>query len=320
MGIYNLDKLFSPLTSSNAVIAIIGSCSCDWQSKERQLYGNLVADCRRRVYLVNQGCECGVECPLPKADIYDCLEDVPEKPELVVTLGPLAEIPALVDQCGALGVSGLVVMSAKYYADGDLFAAQIMARAKKNKLRILGLNSSGFMIPAAGINLSLFDLKATDGKLALLSQSGAVITSMLGLAKERGIGFSHVVGLGSLGDIDFGDMIDYLGWTAKVSCILLYIESLKDVKKFMSACRSVAMIKPIVVIKAGRSELGRKVIEKHIGRSAGDEMVYDTAFRRAGIIRVESVDELLEAGDYLIKNDVPAGRRLGIVTNSGGLG
>ncbi|MCK5681740.1 bifunctional acetate--CoA ligase family protein/GNAT family N-acetyltransferase [bacterium] len=320
MGIYNLDKMFSPVPSANSVIAIVGFCSCNQQSKEWQLYCNLVAGGGRRVCMVTVGHQCAYGCPIPKDDVFSCLEDVPEGLELVVMLGPLAETPDLVDQCGRLGVHSLVIMSAKSHADEDFFVDEIMVRARKSRLRILGLNSSGFIVPTACINLSLFDIPVVGGGLALLSQSGAAITSILGVANERGVGFSHVVGLGALTDIDFGDMIDYLGWSARVSCILLYLENLKDVKKFMSACRSVAMIKPIVAIKVGKSELGRRVIEKHTGRPAGDEKVYDTAFRRAGIIRVDSVDELLAAGDFLVKNDVPEGRRLGIITNSGGLG
>jgi acetyltransferase len=178
----------------------------------------------------------------------------------------------------------------------------------------------GFIVPGSRINISLFDIPVADGGLALLSQSGAIITSILSTAREQGLGFSHVVSLGALSDIDFGDMIDFLGWSARVSCILLYIENIKDVKKFMSACRSVARIKPIVAIKAGKNELGREIIKKHTGRPAGEDRVYDTAFRRAGIIRVDTVDELLVAGDHLTKSNIPAGRRLGIVTNSGGLG
>jgi len=147
-----------------------------------------------------------------------------------------------------------------------------------------------------------------------------VITSMLGMAREQDLGFSHVISLGALNDIDFGDMIDYLGWSTSVKCILLYIENIKNVKKFMGACRSVARIKPIVAVRVGKSGLGRQVIEKHTGRPAGEDRVYNTAFRRAGIIRVDTVEELLHAGDHLTKNRVPRGRRLGVITNSGGLG
>ncbi len=321
MGIYNLDKIFSSAPSSNSVIAIISSGSCRRQSKEWQLYRNLLNDeSSRQIYLIDHGHAHLSGCPVAVSDIYSSLKDLPEAPELVVTLGPLADIPELLDGCGVLRVSCLVVMSSKTDLESDRLKVEIAARARKNRIRILGLNSAGFMVPAARINLSLFNIEVSGGRLALLSQSGAVITSVLEVARKRGSGFSHIVGLGNLNDINFGDMIDYLGWSAKVSCILLYLENIKDVKNFMSACRSVAMIKPIVAIKAGKSELGRKLVEKHTGCQAGDDPVYDTAFRRAGIIRVESIDELLTAGDFLINHKVPAGRRLGIVTNSGGLG
>ncbi len=320
MGIYNLDKFFAPVISSDSAIAIVSSGSCNPESKEWQLYRNLTADGNRQVCLVDSGHSHLPGCPITKTDTYSSLDELPVRPDLVVTLGPLAEIPDLVDRCGTLGVCGLVIMSSKSDIDGDRFVAEIISRARKNRIRILGLNSAGFIVPTAQINLSLFNIQVTGGRLALLSQSGAVITSILEIAQKRGSGFSHIVGLGNLNDINFGDMIDYLGWSARVSCILLYLENIKDVKNFMSACRSVAMIKPIVAIKAGKSELSRKVIEKHTGRPSGDDRIYDTAFRRAGIIRVESINELLTAGDYLIENEVPAGRRLGIITNSGGLG
>ncbi len=314
MGIYNLDKLFSPSS-----VAVVGSCSCSRQSKEWQLYSNLVEMGEEPVFMVSGEHGCSLQCPMPQAQCYHNLEDIPVPLGLVVILEPLAEIPELVDVCGRLGVANLIITTGKRSATDDFYEAEILRRAKKNQLRILGFNSQGIIVPAFR-NISFFDIPVIDGGLALLSQSGAIVTSILGTARDRGIGFSHVISLGALSDIDFGDMIDFLGWSARVSCILLYIENLKDVKKFMSACRSVARIKPIVAIKVGKSELGREVIKKHTGCPAGEDRVYDTAFRRAGIIRVDTVEELLVAGDHLVKSRVPAGRRLGIVTNSGGLG
>ena len=315
MGIYNLDKLFS-----TSPVAVVGPCSCSRQSKEWQLYSNLVEVGGNPVFMVTGEHECSSRCPIPKERRYRSLEETPDPPGLVVTFEPLASIPDLVDLCGRLGVANLIITTGKRSLADDLHEVEIVKRAKQHQLRILGFNSLGIIVPASGINISLFDIPVIDGGLALLSQSGAIITSMLGTARERGIGFSHVISLGALSDIDFGDMIDFLGWSARVSCILLYIENLKDVKKFMSACRSVARIKPIVAIKVGKSELGREVIKKHTGCPAGEDRVYDTAFRRAGIIRVDTVEELLVAGDHLVKSRVPVGRRLGIVTNSGGLG
>ncbi len=315
MGIYNLDKLFSPSS-----VAVIGPCSCSRQSKEWQLYNNLVEVGAGPVFMVSGDHECSCQCPIPKDRHYRKLEAIPDPPSLVVTFEPLSLIPELVDLCGRLGVVGLIITTGKRSMADDLHEAEIVRRAKHHKVRILGFNSQGIIVPASRFNVSLFDIPAKEGSLALLSQSGAIITSMLGTARERGIGFSHVISLGALSDIDFGDMIDFLGWSSRVSCILLYLENIKDVKKFMSACRSVARIKPIVAIKAGKSELGREVIKKHTGCPAGEDRVYDTAFRRAGIIRVDNVEELLIAGDHLVKSNVPAGSRLGIVTNSGGLG
>ncbi len=320
MGIYNLDKFFAPVFSSASVIAIVSPCSGNRHSKEWQVYRNLVTGGGCRVCMVHPAGGVLPGCPIPAADVFPDINAIPGKLEIVVTLGPLNEVPDLLDTCGASGVCGLVIMSAVPSDATENLIVKIRERARQHRVRILGFNAAGFIIPAARINLSLFDIPVAGGSLALLSQSGALITSCLEYARKRGLGFSHIVGLGTLNDIDFGDMIDYLGWSSRVSCILLYIENLQDVKKFISACRSVAMIKPIIAIRAGKSELGRQVIAKHTGRPAGEDRVYDTAMRRAGIIRVGSVNELLEAGDYLIKNDVPDGRGLGIITNSGGLG
>ncbi len=320
MGIYNLDKLFSPVISTDSVVAVVSPCSGNQQSKEWRVYSNLVAGDGGRVCMVHPVGGRLAGCPIPATEVYSGLKEIVGRIGLVVTLGAMVEVPEMIDQCAELEIAGLVIMSTRQDSDDENLILTIMARARQHQIRILGFNSAGFIIPAARINLSLFNIPVATGNLALLSQSGAVISSSLALARKRGLGFSHVIGLGTLCDIDFGDLIDYLGWTSKVSCILLYIENLKDVKKFMSACRSVAMIKPIVAIRAGKSDLGRQVIEKHTGRPAGEDRVYDTALRRAGIIRVGNVNELLEAGDYLVKNEVPSGNKFGIITNSGGLG
>ena len=315
MGIYNLDKFFSP-----GPVALVGKCHGSDRSREWQLYRNLSESGRAPAYMVRGQTTCPRGCPIPAANHYAELADLPEIPSLVVAFDPLPKIPALVDECGRLGINSLIITSGRRSSSDNRSAGEILERARKNRIRILGFNSRGFMVPADRINASLFDIPAAPGGLALLSQSGAVITSALGLGREQGLGFSHVISLGALSDIDFGDLIDYLGWSPEVECILLYIENIKDVKKFMGACRSVARIKPIVAVRVGKSELGRRVIEKHTGCPAGEDRVYDTAFRRAGIIRVETVEELLRAGHHLVRGRVPAGPRLGIITNSGGLG
>jgi acetyltransferase len=315
MGIYNLDRFFTP-----GPTALVGKCPGSDRSREWRLYHNLCESGRVPVYMVRGEVACPRNCPIPPASHFASLADLPEVPNLVVAFDPLPEIPALVDECGRLGIGSLMITTGRRSAADRAIADEILARARQNRVRILGFNSRGFIVPAERLNASLFDIPAAPGGLALLSQSGAVITSVLGLAREQGLGFSHVISLGALSDIDFGDLIDYLGWLPEVECILLYIENLKHVKKFMGACRSVARIKPIVAVRVGKSELGRKVIEKHTGCPAGEDRVYDTAFRRAGIIRVGTVEELLRAGDHLVRDRVPAGQRLGVITNSGGLG
>ncbi|MBN2232707.1 MAG: bifunctional acetate--CoA ligase family protein/GNAT family N-acetyltransferase [Deltaproteobacteria bacterium] len=317
MGIYNLDKLFTP-----RAIAMVGRFDCR-SCKEQIIYRNLRASRGEHVYLVNlRGCGRD-DCPftaVPGSRCCPYLTALPEEIDLLISSLPLAETPALVDDCRAAGVKNLIITRGKTGTDDDIHERAIVERAREGRVRLLGFNSFGLIVPRQGFNTSFFETEPAAGKIALISQSGAVISSILDLARVRRVGFSHVVSLGSLIDVDFGDMIDFLGWEYDVRCILLYIENLKNVKKFLSACRSVARIKPIVAIKGGKNPLSREIIKKHTGHAAGEDQVYDSALRRAGIIRVETVPELLSAGVSLSTQPVPRGERLGMVTNSGGLG
>jgi acetyltransferase len=317
VSIYNLNKLFAP-----RVIAMIGRFDCR-SCKEQIIYRNLRRTRGEHVYLINlRGCG-RVDCPftaVPGSRCYPDLAALPDEVDLLISSLPLAETPALVDDCRAAGVKNLIITRGKTGTDDDIHERAIVERARQGRIRLLGFNSFGMIIPRQGFNTSFFETEPAPGKIALISQSGAVISSILDLARRRRVGFSHVVSLGSIIDVDFGDMIDFLGWEHDVRCILLYIENLKNVRKFLSACRSVARIKPIVAIKGGKNPLSREIIKKHTGHAAGEDPVYDTALRRAGIIRVETVPELLSAGVSLSTQPVPRGERLGMVTNSGGLG
>jgi len=315
MSIYNLDHLFNPRT-----IGLLGRYDCR-SCQEEVVYQNLRASRGKQVLMINlDGCG-GQNCWFKNhGPCYARLDEVPEDIDLLIVSLPLAEIPVALAAAGKSRVKNMIITQGGRAFESENYEQEIIAAARKNNVRLLGFKSFGLIVPGHQLNTSFFEATPADGKIALISQSGAIISSILDLAAEKGVGFSHVLSLGSLVDVDFGDIIDYLGWEYNVSCILLYIENLHNVKKFLSACRSVSMIKPIVAIKGGKGELAREVIKKHTGHSAGDDHVYDTAFRRAGVIRVESIAELLAAGVSLSPQNPAAGENLGIITNSGGVG
>jgi acetyltransferase len=176
------------------------------------------------------------------------------------------------------------------------------------------------MMPHVGLNASFAQTAPLPGRLAFATQSGAVVTAVVDWASEKGIGFSHVVALGDMSDVDFGDMLDYLARDTKAHAILLYIEAVTDARKFMSAARAASRAKPVIVIKAGRFPAGAKAAASHTGSLAGSDEVYDAAFRRAGVLRVYNLDELFGAAETLSKLDVPKGEALAILTNGGGAG
>ncbi len=315
MSIYNLDHLFNPRT-----IGLLGRFDCR-ACQEQVVYKNLRGSRGKQVLMINlDGCG-GENCWFKnRGPCYASLDAIPEEIDLLIVSLPLAEIPAILSAVGEFRVKNMIITRGGRVSEGESHEQEIIAAARKNNVRLLGFKSFGLIVPGHRFNTSFFETAPADGKIALISQSGAIISSILDLAAEKGVGFSHVVSLGSLVDVDFGDVIDYLGWEYNVRCILLYIENLHNVKKFLSACRSVSMIKPIVAIKGGKNDLAREVIEKHTSHLAGDDKVYDTALRRAGVIRVETIDELLAAGISLSPQNLTAGENLGIITNSGGLG
>jgi acetyltransferase len=314
MSTFHLDHLFAPRT-----LALVGRFAGE-TSRQRTVLQNLCASACEEVSVVDLG---GGPAPegLPTCGrwLSDLAELRPEVDVLVADL-PLGELPPVLDRCGELGVRAAILPHRRMTPEDAASEREVRARARSAGVRLLGPNSFGVMVPGTGLNASLFEGLPAAGQAALISQSGSLISSILDRARHAGLGFSHVVSLGALGDIDFGDTIDYLAWEPGVSCLLLYVENLASVKKFLSACRAATRAKPIVAIKGGRSPLGREIIAKHTGRPAGEDRVYDTAFRRAGVIRVETIGELLASGASLSRRAPPRGDRLGIVTNSGGIG
>ncbi len=248
---------------------------------------------------------------------YQSVADLPGVPDLAVIATPPTTIPSLIADLGNIGTRAAVVITAG--VTRELRPAMLTA-ARPHLLRIQGPNCLGLMLPGVGLNASFCHRMPLDGDLALVSQSGALITAIVDWASARGIGFSHVVSLGDMADADFGDFLDYLAGDRKSRAILLYMEQLTEAPKFMSAARRAARAKPVIVIKAGRHAEGAKAALSHTGALAGSDAAYDAAFRRSGLLRVFELEELFEAAEMLARTPRLDGERLMILTNGGGAG
>lgn len=255
---------------------------------------------------------------------YRTIAELPATPDLAVIATPPATVPGLIAELGARGCRAAVVATAGFgegeRAEGAALRQAMLDAARPHLLRIVGPNCLGVISPGVGINASFAQITPPVGDIAFVTQSGALAAAVLDWATARGIGFSRVVSLGDMADVDFGDMLDYLALDHATRAILLYVENVTHAKKFMSAGRIAARAKPVVVIKAGRSAAGAKAALSHTGALAGSDAVYDTAFRRAGMLRVYELRELFEAVTTLAAGLRPAGGRLAILTNGGGAG
>ena len=254
---------------------------------------------------------------------YRAITEVHPPPEMAIIATPIATAPEIVRQCVRAGTRGVIIISAggkELGEEGAFIEEQIQGAAEGSGMRIIGPNCMGVIRPAKKLNATFAgDMPAT-GSLAVISQSGAICAAILDRAAEENMGFSHFVSIGSMLDVDFGDLIDYLGNDGTVKAILLYMENLTNPRKFMSAARAVSRIKPIIVLKAGRSKAGAHAASTHIGAMAGEDAVYDAAFKRAGIVRVPSLARLFDCAELMAKQPRPAGTRLAIITNGGGPG
>jgi acetyltransferase len=243
--------------------------------------------------------------------------------DLAVIATPLGGTPQIIEACGKKGLAGAVILSAggrEIGAKGHEIEAQILAKARANGIRIIGPNCLGIMNTAISLNASFAHLSPKPGSIAFLSQSGAVCTSVLDIANRENVGFSHFVSLGSMVDVDFADMIDYLGSLSAVKSIVMYMENITHIRNFMSAARSVSRLKPLIALKSGRSPAGARAAASHTGAMAGADAVYDAAFERAGILRVAEFEELFDCSEFLAKQPRPSGPGLAIITNAGGPG
>jgi acetyltransferase len=248
------------------------------------------------------------------------LGKLPFVPELVVMTAPAAAIPDLIDDAGQRGVAGAVIITAGLGHGAGSLAEKAERAAHKSGMRLIGPNCLGIMMPGANLNASFAAHMPRAGNLALISQSGAIATGMVEWAAQRAVGFSGIVSIGDQLDVDIADLLDYFAMDGKTRAILLYVEAIKDARKFMSAARAAARIKPVVVVKSGRMAQGAKAAATHTGALAGSDAVYDAAFRRAGILRVSDLRELFDCAETLGRVGQPPGKRLAILTNGGGIG
>jgi acetyltransferase len=255
--------------------------------------------------------------------VYPSIGSLPQKVDLAVIVVKAPVVPQIVKECGEAGVGGLVIISAGFKEAGNAgerMVDEILAYSQKYGMRIVGPNCLGFINPTLGVNVTFANHMALNGKIAFISQSGAICSSILDWAKEQNVGFSHFVSIGSMIDIGFADMIDYFGMDPSTSSILIYMESITNARRFMSAARAFSRAKPIVILKSGRSEQGTAAAMSHTGSLAGNDAAFDAAFKRAGCIRVDTISQLFDCAQSLSMQPRPKGNRLAIVTNAGGPG
>ncbi len=254
---------------------------------------------------------------------YKNINSAPDPIDLAVVVTPASSVPGVISECVDAGVTGAIVISAGFKETGPEGAhleQEVLKEARRGGMRIIGPNCVGVMRPYSGMNATFAAQIARPGSVGFISQSGALCTAILDWSFKAHVGFSAFVSVGSMLDVGWGDLIDYLGDDPYTKCIVIYMESIGDARSFMSASREVALAKPIIVIKAGRTEAAAKAAASHTGSLTGSDEVLDAAFRRVGVLRVDSISEVFDMADVLSKQPRPKGPRLAILTNAGGPG
>jgi acetyltransferase len=309
----NLDKIFNPKT-----VAIIGASDEEGTVGHALMKNFKELGFEGRIYPVN----------IKKSEVmglkaYPTVEQVPEPVDLAVIATPARTVPDIVEQCGKTGIKGLIIISAGFKEigeEGRALEQKIMELKRKYDLRIIGPNCLGVIRPSVKMNATFISKMPKPGNIAFISQSGALGSAILDYALHENIGFSNFVSIGSMIDVDFGDLIDYFGTDPKTRSILMYIEGLTDARKFMSAARHFARTKPIILVKAGKYSESAKAAASHTGSLTGEDNIYDAAFKRAGVVRVDEIADLFNAAEVLGMQPLPNGPNLAIITNAGGPG
>jgi acetyltransferase len=297
-------------------IVLIGATDREGAAGAGVLENILRGSDRRRIYPVNpkRKTVMGVDC-------YPSVLDLPEAPELAVVVTPAETVPGVCEDCGKIGVKTLVVIPAGFKEKGrtgQALESRVVKAARKYGMRVIGPNCMGVIRPSAGLNTTFFMGMPRPGNIAFFSQSGALGAGILDWAIRKNIGFSAFISLGSMADVDFADMIDYFGEDPETRSIVIYPESIPDVRKFVSAVRGFARTKPVLILKPGRYSETAQVLRSHTGAMVGEDMHYDAIIRRAGAIRVEEMGDLFNCTCYLNGSALPTGPNLAVITNGGG--
>jgi acetyltransferase len=309
----NLDKIFNPKT-----VAIIGASDAEGSVGYAIVKNFTQTGYSGKVYFVN----------IRKPEIlgvktYPAVDQIPESVDLAMIATPAKTVPDVMEECGRAKVKGVIIVSAGFKEtgpDGKALEEKIGAIAKQHGIRVIGPNCIGIIRPRINLNATFLDKLPKSGNIAFLSQSGALGSAILDWAIHQNIGFSNFVSVGSMIDVDFGDLIDYFGSDPKTKSILMYVEGITQARKFMSAARHFARTKPIIVVKSGKFAESAKAAASHTGSLSGQDDVYDAAFKRAGIVRVNEIADLFNAAAVLGTQPLPKGPRLAIITNAGGPG
>ncbi len=308
-----LDSIFKPET-----VAVIGATE-KAGSVGRTVMWNLVSNpFGGTVFPVNPN-----KASVLGIKAYPSIAEVPARVDLAVIVAPARSVPGIIAECADAGVGGVVIISAGFKEigeEGRELEERVLEEARRGRMRVIGPNTLGVMSPTTGLNATFAGAMARPGSVAFLSQSGALCTAILDQSFEQNIGFSAFVSVGSMLDVDWGDLIYYLGDDSKTKSIIIYMESIGDAHSFLSAAREVALTKPIIVIKAGRTEAAAHAAASHTGSLTGSDEVLNAAFRRSGVIRVDSISDLFYMAETLGKQPRPKGPRLTVVTNAGGPG
>ena len=297
-------------------IAIIGATDRPGTVGRTVLSNLIESPFRSKVYPVNPS-----HSELLGLKAYKSIGDIPEQVDLAVVVTPALTVAHVIGECVDAGVKAAVVISAGFRERGPEGAAleqQIQQQLRRGTMRLIGPNCLGIMNPAIGLNATFAKGTPKAGNVAFLSQSGALLTAILDWSQREEVGFSAIVSTGSMLDVGWGDLIDYFGDDPHTHSILIYMESVGDARSFLSAAREVSLSKPIIVIKAGRSEAASRAAASHTGALTGSDEVLDAAFRRCGVLRVHTIADLFYMAETLSKQPLPRGPRLTIVTNAGG--
>jgi acetyltransferase len=313
MSVEKMDKIFQPDS-----IAVVGASEKEGSVGAALMHNLVGRGFAGNIFPINPNHN--KICNLPTCP---SIGELKTAVDLAIICTPIALTPQIVKECADVGVGGVVIISAggkEIGKEGQKLETDISNAAEGTGLRIIGPNCVGIISNRSRLNASFAGQMPLAGQLAFISQSGAICTAILDLSLKENIGFSYFVSLGDMLDVDFGDMIDYLGGEPEVSSIVMYVESLTHFRKFMSAARAVSRVKPIIALKAGRTRAGALAAASHTGAMAGEDSVYDAAFQRAGILRVKTFEELFDCAELLAKQPKPAGPGLAIITNAGGPG